>query len=104
MFEYTKFTRKKNYHSVSVNYQIQSSFNKRAEAAYYQFVGLWQEIHSGWQNGFEKLYDYQSAWSWLYTYGRKNYSFTIYIKEDLSLNNSPDIQTGISFKIPLSNK
>jgi hypothetical protein len=67
-------------------------------------VGKWQEIHSGWQNGFEKLYEYQSAWSCLYTYGRKEYSFSIYIKEDLYLNNSPDIQTGISLKIPLSNK
>ncbi|WP_158839375.1 hypothetical protein [Polaribacter sp. L3A8] len=104
MFEFTKYTRKKNYHSVSVNYQIQSRFSKRAEADYYQLVGLWQEIHSGWQNGFAKLYEYQSAWSWLYTYTRKEYSFTIYVKEDLYLNNSPDLQTGISLKIPLSNK
>ncbi|MCG1034773.1 hypothetical protein [Polaribacter sargassicola] len=104
MFEYTKYTKKKNYHSVAVNYQIQSRFSKKEEATYYQLVGLWKEIHSGWQNGFEKLYEYQSAWSWLYTYGRKNYNFTFYIKEDLYLNNSPDLQTGISLKIPLSNK
>lgn len=104
MFEYTKYTRKRNYHSISVNYQIQSSFFQRTEANYYQLVGKWQEIHAGWQNGFEKLYEYQSAWSWLYTYGRKEYSFSLYIKEDLYLNNSPDIQTGISLKIPLSNK
>jgi hypothetical protein len=103
MFEYTKYTRKKNYHSISVNYQIQTSLFKREEATYYQLIGKWQEIHSGWQNGFEKLYEYQSAWSWLYTYGRKEYSFSLYIKEDLYLNNSPDIQTGISLKIPLSN-
>ncbi len=100
MFEFTNYTRKKNYHSVSVNYQIQTPFNKREEANYYQLVGKWQEIHAGWQNGFEKLYEYQSAWSWLYTYGRKEYTFTLYIKQDLALNNSPDIQTGISLKIP----
>lgn len=104
MFEYTKYTRKRNYHSISVNYQIQSSFFQRTEANYYQLVGKWKEIHAGWQNGFEKLYEYQSAWSLLYTYGRKEYSFSLYIKEDLYLNNSPDIQTGISLKIPLSNK
>jgi hypothetical protein len=102
MFEFTKYTRQRNYHSVSVNYQIQTAFNKRDEATYNQLVGKWEEIHSGWQNGFEKLYDYQSAWSWLYTYGRKNYSFTFYIKQDLLLNNSPDIQSGISVKIPIS--
>ncbi|TMM32390.1 hypothetical protein FDT66_02685 [Polaribacter aestuariivivens] len=104
MLEYTKYTRKGNYHSISANYQIQTSFSKQDEANYYQLVGKWQEIHSGWQNGFEKLYDYQSAWSWIYTYGRKNYNFSIYLKEDLSLNNSPDVQTGISLKIPISNK
>jgi len=104
MLEYTKYTKQKNYHSLSVNYQIQSHFSKKEEADYYQLIGLWQEIHSGWQNGFEKLYEYQSAWSLLYTYARKKYSFTLYLKEDLYLNNSPDIQTGISLKIPLSNK
>ena len=104
MFEFTKYTRKGNYHSVSVNYQFQTSFNKKEEADYYQLVGKWQEIHSGWQNGFEKLYDNQSAWSWIYTYGRENYQFSIYLKEDLALNNSPDLQTGISFKIPISTK
>lgn len=104
MFEYTKYTKKRNYNSVSVNYQMQTSFHKRAAADYSQFVGKWKEINAGWQNGFEKLYDYQSAWSWLYTYGREEYSFTLYIKQDLALNNSPDIQTGISLKIPLSKR
>lgn len=103
MFEYTKYTHMKNYHAVSVNYQIQSSLFKREEAKYYQLIGKWQEIHSGWQNGFQKLYESQSAWSWLYTYGQPKYSLTIYIKQDLYLNNSPDIQTGISLKIPVSN-
>ncbi len=102
MFEYTNYTRKGNYHSVGVNYQIQSSFMQREERNYYQFVGQWNAIHSGWQNGFEKLYEYQSAWSWLYTYGRKDYRFTIYLKQDLYLNNSPDIQTGVSVQIPMN--
>lgn len=101
MIEFTRYTKQDNYHSFSVNYQIQTSFNKREESNYNQYIGKWEEIHSGWQNGFEKLYDYQSAWSLLYTYGRKEYSFTLYVKEDLLLNNSPDIQTGISLKIPV---
>ena len=101
MLEYTKYTRKKNYHSFAVNYQIQSSFMKREERNYYQFVGLWREIHSGWSNGFEKLYESQSAWSFLYTYGRPNLSITLYLKQDLYLNNSPDVQNGISVSVPL---
>jgi hypothetical protein len=104
MFEYTTYTRKGNYHSVALNYQFQTSFNKKAEADYYELVGKWKEIHSGWQHGFEQLYKNQSAWNWMYTYGRKNYLFSIYIKEDLAVNNAPDIQTGINLKIPVSRK
>jgi len=103
MIEFTKYSSKKNYHSFGVNYQVQSSFHKRDEANYYQLVGLWKEIHSGWQNGFQKLYEYQSAWSFLYTYGHKKYKLSIYAKQDLYLNNSPDIQTGFSLNIPIFN-
>lgn len=103
MLEITKYSSKKNYHSFAVNYQIQSSFHKRDEANYYQLIGLWREIHSGWQNGFQKLYEFQSAWSFLYTYGHRKYKVSIYAKQDLYLNNSPDIQTGISLNIPIFN-
>ena len=103
MIEFTKYSSKKNYHSFGVNYQVQSSFHKRDEANYYQLIGLWKEIHSGWQNGFQKLYEYQSAWSFLYTYGHKKYKLSIYAKQDLYLNNSPDIQTGFSLNIPIFN-
>jgi hypothetical protein len=103
MFEFTKYTRKKNYNSISLNYQIQSRFFQKKESDYYQLVGKWQEIHSGWQNGFEQLYKYQSAWTWMYTHTNKKYSFSLYLKEDLKLNNSPDIQTGLSFRIPIHN-
>lgn len=101
MFEYTEFTKQKHYHSVSANFQFQTRFNNIKEADYYFLVGKWKEIHAGWQNGFEQLYKHQSAWTWLYTYGRKKWKLTIYLKEDLTLNNAPDIQTGFSLKIPL---
>ncbi len=39
---------------------------------------------------------------WLYTYGRPNYKITLYLKEDLLVNNAPDAQTGISIQIPIS--
>lgn len=104
MFEYTEFTRQKHYHSVSVNYQIQTPFNKVEEAGYYFLVGKWKEIHSGWQNGFEKLYENLSAWTWIYTYGRKRWKLSLYLKEDLLVNNAPDIQTGFGITIPLTDK
>ncbi|TCP28308.1 hypothetical protein EV195_101484 [Tenacibaculum skagerrakense] len=101
MIEYTKYTAKKNYHSWGINYQRQTSYNNPDEANYYQLVGKWQEIHSGWSNGFEKLTEHQSAWSLLYTYGTPKTTLNLYLKQDLYLNNSPDIQTGIALKFPL---
>ncbi|ARV06602.1 hypothetical protein BTO04_07765 [Polaribacter sp. SA4-10] len=100
--EFTKYTQKKNYHSFGVNYQRQTSYSNRKQADYTQYIGLYKKIHAGWQYGFQKLYEHLSAWTILYTYGRKNYKFSLYIKEDLYVNNAPDIQTGISLKIPLS--
>ena len=100
--EFTKFTRKKNYHSFGIHYQIQTRYNKLEEASYYHLKGKWQEIKAGWQHGFTTLYEGLSAWTLLYTYGRPNYKITLYLKEDLLVNNAPDAQTGISIQIPIS--
>lgn len=99
--EYTKYTRKRNFHAFGIHYQIQTSYSKRSEANYYRLLGKWKEIHSGWQHGITSMYEYLSAWTFLYTYGRPNYSLSLYLKEDLLVNNAPDVQTGISLKIPL---
>jgi hypothetical protein len=100
--EFTKFTQKKNYHSFGVHYQFQTRFNKFSEADYYHLKGKWQEIKAGWQHGFTTLYEGLSTWSFLYSYGRPNYKITMYLQEDLLVNNAPDVQTGISIKIPIS--
>ena len=100
--EFTKYTRKKNYHSFGIHYQIQTRYNQLEEASYYHLKGKWQEIKAGWQHGFTTLYEGLSAWTFLYTYGKPNYKITLYLKEDLLVNNAPDAQTGISIQIPIS--
>tara|TARA_B110000902_G_C14221263_1_gene555252 strand:+ start:1012 stop:1152 length:141 start_codon:yes stop_codon:yes gene_type:complete len=45
-----------------------------------------------------------SNWTFIYTYGTPKYKLMLYIKEDFSVNNAPDIQTGVSLKIPISKK
>jgi len=97
--ELTKFTKKGNYNALGVNYQIQSRYNKLKEADYYRLIGKWQEIHGGWQHGFETLYKALSFWTFVYTYGQPNYSLSFYFKEDFLVNNAPDFQTGISLKL-----
>jgi hypothetical protein len=101
--EVTKFTKKGHYNALGVNYQIQSRYNKLKEADYYRLIGKWQEINGGWQHGFETLYKALSFWTFVYTYGRPQYSLSLYFKEDFLVNNAPDFQTGISLKLPLSN-
>lgn len=99
--EIAKFTKQKNYNAFSVNYQIQSPYNKRKEANYYRMLGKWEEINGGWQYGFETLYKNLSFWTFMYTYGRPNLTLSIYFVEDFYINNAPDFQTGINLKVPI---
>ncbi|OEK09020.1 hypothetical protein A8C32_14095 [Flavivirga aquatica] len=97
--EITKYTKKGNYNSFGINYQIQSRYNKIEEQDYYKLEGKWREINSGWHNGIATLYDTLCNWNLTYSYGRPNYIVSIYMKEDFKINNAPDFQTGISLKI-----
>jgi len=103
-FEFTKYTRKGNYHSFSGNYQLQTRYNKGEEADYYFLDGndTWQNINAGWHNGFSTLYEILTVYSIIYTYGRKNFSLSFYVQQDFKLNNAPDLETGISIKVPIS--
>lgn len=99
--EYTKYTKKNNYHAFGVNYQIQSRYNKLEEADYYRLIGKWREINGGWQHGVSTLYKAQSNWSFIYTYGRSNFKMALYFKEDFLVNNAPDFQTGFNLQVPV---
>ena len=97
-----KYTKQKNYNALSVNYQIQSRYNKLKEADYYRLIGKWKEINGGWQHGISTLYTALSYWTFIYTYGRPNLTLSLYFKEDFRVNNATDFQTGISLKLPIS--
>lgn len=101
--EFTHYTKKMNYHAFGIDYQLQSRYNNLEEADYYKLLGKWKEIHGGWQHGITTLYKTLSSWSFIYTYGRPNYKLALYLKEDFLVNNAPDLQTGISLKLPISN-
>ena len=103
-FEFTKYTRKGNYHAFAANYQLQTRYNRNEERDYYYLDGgtTWQDINAGWHNGFSTLYETLTVWSVLYTYARKNVSLSLYIQQDFKLNNAPDLETGLSVKIPMA--
>lgn len=100
MLEYTRYTQKGNYHAIGVNYQLQTPYNKRKESNYTYLVGDWENV-GWWQNGFEKLYQNLSEWTLVYTYARQAWKVSLYLKQDLLVNNAPDIQTGIKIEIPI---
>ncbi|WNH09184.1 hypothetical protein [Thalassobellus suaedae] len=99
--EYTRYTKKNNYHALGINYQIQSRYNKLKEADYYRLVGDWSAINGGWHLGFDSLYRNLSIWTLIYTYGHPNYKVSVYFKEDFIVHNAPDFQTGISLQVPI---
>ncbi|WP_131474410.1 hypothetical protein [Neotamlana nanhaiensis] len=97
----TKYTKKGNFNAIGINYQIQTSYNKKEEADYYFLLGDWQAADSGWHHGISELYNSLSNWSLIYSYGTPKFQCSFYIKQDFLVNNAPDLQTGISFKKPL---
>ena len=99
--EYTKYTKKNNYHALGVNYQIQSRYNKREEEGYFKLTGNWQDINGGWHHGVSTLYKALSNWTFIYTYGRPSFKLALYFKEDFTINNAPDFQTGLSVQLPI---
>ena len=58
------------------------------------------DVHDAWGIGTTNLYKNNNYWTLLYSFTRK-VTTTIYLQQDLTVNNSPDIQTGVSvsFKI-----
>ena len=101
--EITKYTKKGNYNAFSINYQLQSRYNKKDEAGYYKLIGKWQEINGGWQHGVSTLYKTLTNWNFTYTYGMPDMQLAFYVKEDFLVNNAPDFQTGFNIKIPVLN-
>ncbi|APY11483.1 hypothetical protein BWZ22_09575 [Seonamhaeicola sp. S2-3] len=99
--EVTKFTKKRHYNSLGFNFQLQTRYNKKEEAGYYNLRGKWQEINGGWYNGVATLYNTLSTWSFIYTYGHSKYKLSLFFKEDFVINNAPDFQTGIHLKVPV---
>jgi hypothetical protein len=101
MAQWTHQTSKGNQNIIGVNYLNQTSYFKKEEADYFHLKGDYAAINQGWHYGYTTLIENLSSWSLLYTHARPKISYTIYVKEDLNINNAPDVETGISVQIPL---
>ena len=96
--EYSIQTNKGGVHSFGLNYRIQSSYNSTKEEGYY--VPSNPERIARWHEAARHLYKFPSYWSAIYTFSKKT-EFSIYLQQDMLVNNTPDIQTGVRLLVPL---
>lgn len=99
--EFTKFTPKKTTILLDCIISCRHATSKK-RGFLPHLKGNWNKINAGWHHGFTTLYEALSSWAFLYSYETKKYKLSIYLKEDFLVNNTPDVQTGISLKIPIA--
>jgi hypothetical protein len=82
-----------NFWTFALNYHHQSPYQN--PNALKGIVLSGERISSHWHYALSQLYEPLSVWSFVFNYSATNYSFSVYLSEDLKVNNAPDIQTGI---------
>lgn len=99
IIEYNFVSKGKTIHSFGADFYLQTSLNKKDEFNY--IIPIRNGVtEKSWITGVSHLYKNNNYWTLMYSFTRK-VTTTFYIQQDLTLNNNPDIQTGISveFKI-----
>ncbi len=89
------FTSKgKTNHAFGMDFYFQTSYNKKDE--FDHIIPVRNGVsEKAWITGLEHLYKNNNYWTFMYTFTRK-VSTSFYLQQDFTLNNNPDIQTGIS--------
>jgi hypothetical protein len=94
--EYSFISSGKTYHSFGLSFYLQTSLHKKDEDEYTIYVRD-DDAFNSWGHGTRHLYKNNNYWTFAYTFTRK-ISTTFYIQQDFTLNNNPDLQTGVSVK------
>ena len=98
--EYSLTTSSNRTHAIGIDYYLQSSLNKRDELNYIIPIRH-PDAHKSWGHGVTNLYKTNNYWTLFYTFGKRVVK-TLYLQQDLQVNNNPDIQTGISISFNLN--
>ena len=93
--EYSYVSKKGTIHSFGTNFYVQTTLNKKDEREYIIPIRH-PEAHKAWGHGVTNLYEFNDYWTFLYSFTKKN-TLTIYLQQDFTVSNNPDIQTGISY-------
>lgn len=97
--EYHFVSKGKTRHAFSANFYFQTSLNRKREFDYIIPIRT-LEGHKSWGHGTTNLYKNNDYWTFMYTFARKVIT-SFYIQQDFTVNNNPDVQTGISMKFRL---
>lgn len=82
----------------ALNYHHQSPYQNPNDLNGIVLSG--ERISTHWHYALSQLYEPLSVWSVIFQLAFTNYSFSVYVSEDLKVNNAPDIQTGIQMSFP----
>ncbi len=85
------------YYSIGLNYYYQNPYKRREEFKYIVLTG--NRVTTHWHYAMTHLYTSLQSWSLIFSYTRER-TILVYIREDLKVNNAPDIQTGIEIQFP----
>ncbi|HAG15862.1 MAG TPA: hypothetical protein DCG69_04965 [Bacteroidales bacterium] len=77
----------------ALNYHHQSPYQNPNDLNGIVLSGERTSTH--WHYALSQLYEPLSVWSFIFQLTFTNYSVSVYVSEDLKVNNAPDIQTGI---------
>jgi len=97
--EYHFVSKGKTTHAFSANYYLQTSLNKKKEFDYIIPIRP-DNGHKAWAHGTTNTYRNSNYWTFMYTFSRK-IATSVYLQQDLYVNNNPDLQTGISVRFGL---
>ena len=97
LIDYKRKLRNNNYISYGINYAFQTSYNKKNDFDHIILTG--ERVKTHWQKTLFHLYQNLEGWNFIFTYSVKQFSYFVYLREDLKLDNAPDLQTGFGVKI-----
>ncbi|MDU8886081.1 hypothetical protein RXV94_07910 [Yeosuana sp. MJ-SS3] len=96
IIEYSFISKGKTTHSFGADFYMQTSLNKKNEYDY--IIPIRNGVtEKSWFTGVSHLFRNNNYWTLMYSFTRK-ITTTLYLQQDLTLNNNPDIQTGISIE------
>lgn len=96
--EYKYLSKGGTIHSFGFDFYVQTSLNKSSEFDYIIPTKNGTSFKS-WNTSISNLYRNNNYWTFMYAFGKRSI-LKLYLQQDFTVNNHPDIQTGIGYSIP----